>query len=137
LVSRESPWYSQAVAVGSAMLWLAPALVLTAIIVHVASIPAWEEGTAASPALQKRIGEEARAKEPASRRKALERFPGSPWSAADDFGNREEDLVRRFSNEEGVRPGAVLDAIDRDVKAFPGRGERGRVAACMPRPFYD
>jgi hypothetical protein len=125
------------VAVGFKTLWLAPALALASVITHVALVPALEEGAAASPELQKRIGEVIRAKEPAMRRKALERFPGSPWSGGDDFGNREEDVVRDLSNDEGVRPGAVLDAIDRDVKAYPGDSERGAVAPCMPRPFYD
>ena len=71
------------------------------------------------------------------RRKALQSFPGSLWSEGDDFANSERDLVRRLSRERGVRIGAVLDAIDQDVKAYPEDGRRGFVPICMPRPFYD
>lgn len=127
--------------VGFRMHRLAPyltlAVTLGAVITHVALVPPLAEGVAASPEAQERIGERIRRKEPKMRRHALERFPGNPWSAADDFGNEEENFVRDMSNEEGARPGAVLDAIDRDVKSFPGDGERGSVAPCMPRPFYD
>jgi hypothetical protein len=122
---------------GSRTLWLLPFLTLSAVIGHIALVPAQEEGVSASLEAQRRIGEKIRRKEPKLRRAALERWPGSPWSAGDDFGNREEDFVRDMSNEESVRPGAVFDAIDRDIKAYPGDGERGAVAPCMPRPFYD
>lgn len=125
------------VVVGSRILWLAPCLALAAVITHIALVPALAEGVSASPEAQRRIGEKIRRKEPKMRRRALERFPGNPWSAGDDFGNDEENFVRDMSNEESVRPGAVLDAIDHDVKTFPGDGERGSVAPCMPRPFYD
>jgi hypothetical protein len=104
---------------------------------HVALVPARRERGGASPEAKKRIASAVAAAEPELRRKSLGRFPGSPWSRGDDFANREEDMVRDLSEDEGVRPGAALDAIDRDVKAFPGDGERGAVAACMPRPFYD
>jgi hypothetical protein len=119
------------------MLWLAPSFVLVAVISHVALVPAHEPGVSASPEAQERSAAAVREKEPELRRKALERFPGDPWSQGDDFGNGERELVRKLGTDEGVRPGAVLDAIDRDVKAFPGNGERGAVAPCMPRPFYD
>lgn len=137
MVSVAVPWYSLRVVSASRTLWLAPFLTLAAVISHISLVPALEEGVSASEEARRRIGEKVREKEPNMRRSSLERWPGSPWSAADDFGNREEDFVRDMSGEESVRPGAVFDAIDRDIKTYPADGERGVVAPCMPRPFYD
>lgn len=137
MVRVTPPWYSLRVVSGSRTLWLVPSFLLAAVIGHIALVPALEEGVSASPEARQRIGEKSRRREPKLRRSALERWPGSPWSAGDDFGNREEDFVREMSDKESVRPGAVFDAIDRDIKTYPGDGERGAVAPCMPRPFYD
>ena len=118
-------------------LWLAPGFILVAIVAHILAQPELEEGVSASPEARARFAAIVRSAEPRMRREALRAFPGSPWSQGDDFGSRERALIRGLVGQEGTRPGAVLDAIDRDVKAHPGKGERGAVAACMPRPFYD
>ncbi len=118
-------------------LWLVPCFCLGAVIADVASrtpLPPLGPGT---PASRERVALIVRMREADMRREALERFPGDPWSQGDHFGSQESKLVRRLASEEGLRPGAVLDAIDRDLKAFPGGGERGWVPACMPRAFYD
>lgn len=96
---------------------------------------------AGSAALHARAARTVRAREPAMRRQALERFPADPWSQGDDFANAERRLVRRLSVRFDMRPGAVLEAIDADVKANPDAPEmsgfeRGEVPPCMPRVFY-
>jgi hypothetical protein len=84
-----------------------------------------------------RIARQLRAKEAGFRRAALRKFPGDPWSQGDHFGALERGFVRDVARGE-VRPGAVLEAIDRDVRAAPDAApQRGWVPPCRPRPFYD
>lgn len=96
------------------------------------------DGTSAQ---RERAAATVRAREPSLRRRALEKFPADPWSQGDDFANAERSLVRSLSTRLEMRPGAVLEAIDADVKATRGLPplsgfERGQVPPCMPRVFY-
>ncbi|MGH7296162.1 MAG: hypothetical protein ACRELB_14560, partial [Polyangiaceae bacterium] len=50
------------------------------------------------------------AKERTMRREAALKFPGDPWSADDDFHQREQDDVRNFAGHQGVPIGDVLAA---------------------------
>lgn len=97
-------------------------------------------GRSASAADRAYIGRAIRREEAGYRREALKKFPGDPWSQGDDFGQRERTFVNKHAKQRGLRPGAVLEAIDHDVRtfpdAFPGQS-RGDVPPCMPRPFYQ
>lgn len=85
-----------------------------------------------------RIGRELRVQEAGFREEALRKFPGDPWSQGDHFGSLERGFVRGVAARDQLRPGAVLEAIDRDVRAFPDAApQRGWVPLCRPRPFYD
>jgi hypothetical protein len=121
--------------------WLFPAAVLGVTVGWVQQVPALTPGADGSPEQRAAVADELRASEPAFRRDALERFPGDLWSQGDQFGAQERGLVLKLAGSHGMRPGAVLDAIDRDVKSHAYDGpqlcDRGRVAACMPRPFYE
>lgn len=85
---------------------------------------------------RERVAREVREAEPGFRRDGLKRFPGDPWSQGDHFSAQERDLVERLSREQKLRPGAIFDAVDEDIKRS-GALARGRVPPCMPRPFYD
>jgi hypothetical protein len=115
-----------------------PLLCLSAAVSYASTRERIAPRAAADVATAARIGRALRAKETDFRRRALRKFPGDPWSQGDHVGSLERDFVRSASSREHVRPGSLLDAIDRDVRAFPGSdGERARVPACMPRPFYE
>lgn len=121
--------------------WALPVSLLVALCAWVRSVPALVPAGRGSEDARGAVADAVRAAEIGFRRDALERFPGEPWSQGDHFGARELDLVRELAHDHGMRPGAVLDAVDRDVKSHafdgPGLRDRGRVAVCMPRPFYD
>lgn len=121
--------------------WVVPVALLVTLCAWVSSVPALEPAGAGSEEQRAEAADVLRGEEPGFRREALDRFPGDPWSQGDHFGVREQDEVRELSRRLGMRPGAVLDAIDRDVKSHVFDGpllrDRGRVAACMPRPFYE
>jgi hypothetical protein len=115
-----------------------PLLVSSALIGHVLTQPALPSAGTPDDAASARIAAATSAAEPGFRREALEMFPGDPWSQGDHFAARERSLVQALAAQENVRTGAVFDAIDRDIKqGRPGARERGRVAPCMPRPFYE
>jgi len=116
--------------------WLFPAAVLAAAVLRVEGVPAQIPEGSGNPASHARIVNEVLTAEPGFRREALTTFPGDLWSQSDHFAARESLLVERLAKEEKMRIGAVLDVIDRDVKAG-GDSARGRVAPCMPRPFYE
>jgi len=119
-----------------ALRWSLPLLVLGVAVARVGSgppMPPLGEGDAEA---RKRVVRAVRDAEPGFRRDSFERFPGDPWSQADQFAAQERELVERLSGEEKMRPGAIFDAIDQDIKRAGAR-ERGRVPPCMPRPFYD
>jgi len=119
-------------------LWILPVVCGSALTAYLALKTPLAPLSAADAARSERIGRALRAKEPDLRRRALKKFPGDPWSQGDHFGALERDFVRAAAKRERVRPGSVLEAIDRDVRAAPDAvPERGRVPACMPRPFYE
>lgn len=121
--------------------WGVPAGLFAALCGWVQSVPALAPAGAGSEQARAEAADALRSDEPGFRRDALHRFPGDPWSQGDHFGVREREKVRDLAQKLGMRPGAVLDAIDRDVKSRMFDGpllrDRGRVAACMPRPFYE
>ena len=120
--------------------WIFPATLLAA-----GSYLAWAVlpvpvGATGARDVRERVASRLREAEPGFRRSALETFPGDPWSQDDAFAASESGLVEQLANENQLRIGAVLDAVDADVKRRPRDdlgNERGRVAPCMPRPFYD
>lgn len=116
--------------------WLVPLALLALLIGNLALTPPLTPGSAGTREERAEVGREIRRAEARFRRKSLKKFPGDTWSQGDDFGRQERAFVNSQATATGMRPGAVLEAIDRDVKAFPG-GERGRVPPCMPRPFYQ
>jgi hypothetical protein len=77
-------------------------------------------------------------REPSMRREAALKFAGDPWSADDDFHQREHEAVRKFAGEHDIRIGDVLGAID------DGMHERwpvsvppiAQVPPCRPRLMY-
>jgi hypothetical protein len=121
-----------------ALPWLFPALAT-------AGLAIWVSSQRALPLLGEPDGPtrediviEMRRAEPGFRREALETFPGDPWSQDDHFAVKEMGLVEKLARERKLRVGAVLVTIDRDIKRGGiGARERGRVAPCMPRPFYE
>ncbi|HEX6242917.1 MAG TPA: hypothetical protein VFZ61_18515 [Polyangiales bacterium] len=117
-------------------LWLLPLALLGALIASLLLREQMQPAGSGSAEELARIARNLRGEEAHLRREALKKFPGDPWSQGDDFSARERDFVNREAQELGIRHGAVLDAIDRDVRAFPGH-ERGSVPPCMPRPFYQ
>jgi len=121
--------------------WAFPLGLLGLTFARVCCVPAQLPDGAGSVEVRARVTDEVRAAEPRFRREALSRFPGDPWSQGDQFGAQERDLVHRLAKREHMRPGAVFDAIDRDIKSHAYDGpllrDRGRVAPCMPRAFYD
>lgn len=121
--------------------WLFPCGLLGLTIALVCQVPAWVPEGSGSPEARARVADEVRAAEPGFRRDALQRFPGEPWSQNDQFGAQERDLVNRLAGTEHMRPSAVFEAIDADIRSHAYDGallrDRARVAPCMPRPFYD
>jgi hypothetical protein len=120
--------------------WMVPLLVFGAAVVCVCAVPVRAPDGDGDAAARRRVARAVRDAEPGFRRNALEMFPGDPWSQGDQFAAQERTLVEKLSKDERMRPGAIFDVIDRDVK----RGHptsfaraRGRAAPCMPRPFYD
>jgi hypothetical protein len=124
-----------------AALWLLPAVILAGLVARVRMVPRLQPAGAADAQAAARIARAMRNAEPGYWRKAFETFPGDPWAQGVDFAAQERELVQHLAQQENVRIGAVLDVIDRDVKASRGGPplpyDRGRVAPCMPRPFYD
>lgn len=112
-----------------------------ALVGWVCAVPRLEPAGDGDSQARARVARAVRQAEPAFRRRALERFPGDPWSQGDDFAAQERALVERLAAREGMRVGAVLKSIDEDVKRRQGPTsgwlDRGQVAPCMPRPFYD
>ena len=76
--------------------------------------------------------------EPSMRREAALKFPGDPWSADDDFHQREQDSVRSFAGHKGVPIGDVLGAIDDGMHArWPASASPiAQVPPCRPRLMY-
>ena len=74
--------------------------------------------------------------EPAWRAEARKMFPGDTWSQGDHFGNVERGKAQQIASQFNVSLATVLGAIDDDVHAARSP-ERGQVAVCVPRPFYD
>lgn len=120
----------------AASLWLVPLAVLGLLLLHILSTPRLVARGSGTPFARAAIGHAIRREETGYRRKALEHFPGDTWSQGDDFSHQERDFVRSSAAAHDMRPGAVLDAIDQDVKAAPSPA-RGAVPPCMPRPFYQ
>jgi hypothetical protein len=119
-------------------LWLLPFVCCSGSIAYLALTPSLAELPAPDAARGEEIGRALRGNEAWFRQEALRRFPGDPWSQGDHFGRLEADFVRAIAAGENLRPGAVLEAIDRDVRAAPyAAPRRGWVPPCMPRPFYD
>jgi hypothetical protein len=115
-------------------------VLLAGLMLRLSSTPRLEPAGAPDAAATARIVRALRIAEPGYWRKAFETFPGDPWAQGVDFAEQERRLVQHLAAQENVRIGAVLDVIDRDVKANPAATppyERGRVAPCMPQPFYD
>ena len=120
--------------------WAVPLAVFGAAVVAVCSIPVTTPGDSGNVEANRRVARVVRDAEPGFRRKSLEMFPGDPWSQGDQFAAQERELVEKLAKDEHMRPGAIFDAIDRDVKRSypaPSARERGRVSPCMPRTFYD
>ena len=76
--------------------------------------------------------------EPGMRREAALKFPGDPWSADDDFHQREQDEVRSFAGHQSLAIGDVLAAIDDGMhehwraRVTPS----AQVPPCRPRLMY-
>lgn len=120
--------------------WSLPVVLVAGLMVHVSFAPRLEPAGAPDARATSRIVRALRSAEPRYWRKAFETFPGDPWAQGVDFAEQERRLVQHLAAQENVRIGAVLDVIDRDVKANPDTAppyDRGRVAPCMPLPFYD
>jgi hypothetical protein len=122
-------------------LWFFPAALFAGLIVRVHTTPRLPPAGAPDAEAAARITRAVRDAEPSYWRKAFETYPGDPWAQGVDFAVQERQLVLHLAARENVRIGAVLDVIDRDVKASRGAAplpyDRGRVAPCMPQPFYD
>ena len=76
--------------------------------------------------------------ESSMRREAALKFPGDPWSADDDFHQREQDSVRSFAGHQGAPIGGVLAAID-DGMHDHWRASGTPIATvppCRPRLMY-
>lgn len=119
-------------------LWILPCVGSSAVVAYLALNPPLAPLPAADATLGAQIGRGLRASEASFRQQALKKFPGDPWSQNDHFGTLERDFVRAAAARHQLRPGSVLEAIDRDVRAAPDAApQRGWVPPCMPRPFYD
>ncbi len=122
-------------------LWLFPLLVFGVAVRQVLMVPRLEPAGPGNAAARAQIVQAVRDAESGFRRETFEHFPADPWSRGDDFAAKERGLVERLAGEQKMRIGAVLDIIDRDVKFAKSEtgylGDRGRVAPCTPRPFYD
>ena len=122
------------------ILWLLPLTVLGALIASLLLRARMEPAGDGTTEDREFIGRAIRGEEARFRREALKKFPGDTWSQGDDFSHQERSFVDRHTGRFGMRAGAVLDAIDRDVRAYPDllpEHARGRVPPCMPRPFYQ
>jgi hypothetical protein len=77
-------------------------------------------------------------KEPSMRREAALKFPGDPWSADDDFHQREQDEVRGFAGHQALAIGDVLGAIDDGMHAHwrAAATPQAQVPPCRPRLMY-
>lgn len=120
--------------------WMVPLGVFGVAVVAVCSTPAMPPGGDGDEPARIEVARAVRDAEPGFRRVALEMFPGDPWSQGDQFAAAERTLVSQLANDRHMRPGAIFDVVDRDVKRdypAPLARERGRVAPCMPRTFYD
>ena len=111
---------------------------LTAAVVRASTASSATSPLPITPELAHRAYMDIVGREPMMRRDAALKFPGEPWSADDDFHERENEAVRGFSGHQNVPIGDVLRAID------DGMHERWRAAVtpiaqvppCRPRLMY-
>jgi hypothetical protein len=91
-----------------------------------------------SPELAHRAYSEIVGREPTMRREAALKFPGDPWSADDDFHEREQQAVRGFAGHQGVPIGDVLRALDDGMhERWPASASPiAQVPPCRPRLMY-
>lgn len=64
-------------------------------------------------------------------------FPGDRWSQNDHFHHQIRKWVRRASKASGLSVGALLCAIDEDIRNHPTVDRQSGATPCKPRPFYD
>jgi hypothetical protein len=91
-----------------------------------------------TPELAHRAYSDIVGREPGMRREATLKFPGDPWSADDDFHDREQQEVRSFAGHQSVPIGDVLRAIDDGMHAR-WRAPAipiAQVPPCRPRLMY-
>jgi hypothetical protein len=91
-----------------------------------------------TPELAHRAYAEIVGREPSMRREAAVKFPGDPWSADDDFHEREQQAVRGFAGHQSVPIGDVLRALDDGMhERWPASASPiAQVPPCRPRLMY-
>jgi hypothetical protein len=117
------------------------ALALAAVRVWRAPIRAEATMEAAmSPAQARQTYLDVTEREPAERRDAALRFPGSAWSEQDDFHARERSLVRSVAMSRGLGVSSIVAALDQGMREnWPTRSGvmvSQRVIPCRPRLTY-
>lgn len=121
--------------------WLPRALLaalFVAAIVRAATASSTRSALPITPELSKRAYAEIVSREPQMRRDAALKFPGDPWSADDDFHQREEDAVRGYAGQQSVPIADVLRAIDDGMHdGWPAAAiPTAQVPPCRPRLMY-
>jgi hypothetical protein len=89
-------------------------------------------------AMEARLQAEHRSLEREWVQRASHSFPGDLWSQGDDLANAERRWASDFAGTRSLAIADVLLAIDAGLRDTATTSpERGIVAPCMPRPFYE
>jgi len=121
--------------------WLPRALLaalLAAALVRALTASSAAAAPSISPELSKRAYADIVSREPEMRREAALKFAGDPWSADDDFHQREQDAVRGFAGRENVPIADVARAVDDGMhEKWPAAAiPTAQVPPCRPRLMY-
>jgi hypothetical protein len=121
--------------------WLPRALLaalLAAALVRTLTAASTAPAPPITPALSKRAYADIVNQEPQMRREAALKFGGDPWSADDDFHQREQDAVRSFAGHQNVPIADVARAVDDGMhERWPAAAvPTAQVPPCRPRLMY-
>ncbi len=121
--------------------WLPRAILaglLVAALVRVLTASSASHAPPVTPDLSRRAYADIVSREPSMRRESALKFAGDPWSADDDFHQREQDSVRSFAGHQNVPIGDVLRAVDDGMhERWPASATPlAQVPPCRPRLMY-
>jgi len=113
-------------------------LLLLVAVARAATASPPKDGQPATDALAKDAYGEVISRERAMRHEAALKFPGDPWSADDDYHDREQGQARAFASSHDTRLSDVLRAVDDGMHArWPAPAAPDpKAPPCRPRLAY-